>query len=279
MREQVCIYMCPWPRIQTAMLDENSLTVTYRHWRGEPRGSLKEAKGAENPLGDCIDCKQCVAVCPAGIDIREGPQIGCITCALCVDACDKAMASVGRTRGLIDYCTLIDAEREIKGEAARPVLKVLLRPRTLAYFAVWSGIGLALLFMLGARERLTLSVARERNPEFVQLSDGAVRNAFTLALRNMQDRPRTLRIAAEGLPGAMLYTDDMAQGDARTTIDVAVPADSAAKVRLYAVVPVGTAREQDFVLSAAPLDSEGRAVRRETHFEAPENEREEGEHE
>lgn len=278
MREQVCIYMCPWPRIQTAMLDENSLTVTYKHWRGEPRGSLKEAKGAGSPLGDCIDCKQCVAVCPTGIDIREGPQIGCITCALCVDACDKAMASVGRPRGLIDYCTLIDAEREIKGEAARPALKVLLRPRLIAYFAVWGGIGLALLFMLGARERLTLSVARERNPEFVQLSDGAVRNAFTLALRNMQDRPRTLRIGAEGLPGAMLYTDEMAPDAARASIEVAVPADSTAKVRLYAVVPADKARPQDFALMAAPLDGEGQAPRRETHFAAPGGEQDEEEH-
>ncbi|MBX9884953.1 MAG: cytochrome c oxidase accessory protein CcoG [Novosphingobium sp.] len=277
MREQVCIYMCPWPRIQTAMLDENSLTVTYKHWRGEPRGSLKEARGAASPLGDCIDCKQCVAVCPTGIDIREGPQIGCITCALCVDACDRAMASVGRTRGLIDYCTLIDADREMKGEPARPVLRVLFRPRTLAYFAVWGGIGLALLFMLGARERLTLSVARERNPEFVQLSGGAVRNAFGLALRNMEDRPRTLRIAAEGLPGAALYTDDMAPGAARASIDVAVPADSTANVRLYAVVPSAHARQQDFALTATPLDHEGRTVRRETHFAAPQSEHEEHE--
>ncbi|MBY0392848.1 MAG: cytochrome c oxidase accessory protein CcoG, partial [Novosphingobium sp.] len=279
MREQVCIYMCPWPRIQTAMLDENSLTVTYKHWRGEPRGSLKEARGAATPIGDCIDCRQCVAVCPTGIDIREGPQIGCITCALCVDACDRAMASVGRARGLIDYCTLIDAEREIKGEPARPVAKVLLRPRLIAYFAVWGGIGLALLFMLGARERLTLSVARERNPEFVQLSGGAVRNAFTLALRNMEDRPRTLRIAAEGLPGAALYTDEMDRHAARASIDVPVPADSTAKVRLYAVVPAEQAHSQDFTLTATPLDGEGSTPRRETHFAAPEGAHEAEEHE
>ena len=92
MREQVCIYMCPWPRIQTAMLDEKSLTVTYKDWRGEPRGSVKSAPSrSAAPLGDCMDCNQCVAVCPTGIDIREGAQIGCITCALCIDACDKAM--------------------------------------------------------------------------------------------------------------------------------------------------------------------------------------------
>ncbi len=273
MREQVCIYMCPWPRIQTAMLDENSLTVTYKHWRGEPRGSLKEAKGAGTPLGDCIDCKQCVAVCPTGIDIREGAQIGCITCALCIDACDTAMASVGRPRGLIDYCTLIDADLETQGKPARPALKVLLRPRTIAYFAVWGAIGAALLFMLGARERLTLSVARERNPEFVQLSGGGVRNAFTVTLRNMQDRPRELRLIAEGLSGAALYSDEMAPTGARPELRIAVPADSTRNVRVYAVVPAGKARRQDFTFVArtAAIVAEGKddMVRRTTQFIAP----------
>ena len=96
LREQVCIYMCPWPRIQTAMMDEKSLLVTYKDWRGEPRGSVKKAEKNPGAFGDCVDCNQCVAVCPTGIDIREGPQIGCITCALCIDACDKVMDQIGR---------------------------------------------------------------------------------------------------------------------------------------------------------------------------------------
>jgi cytochrome c oxidase accessory protein FixG len=134
MREQVCIYMCPWPRIQTAMMDEKSLLVTYRHWRGEPRGSLKQAQAQPGAIGDCIDCNQCVAVCPTGIDIREGPQIGCITCALCIDACDTVMNQIGRPRGLIDYVTFEDAEKEQAGGTATPVFKTLFRPRTLIYF-------------------------------------------------------------------------------------------------------------------------------------------------
>jgi cytochrome c oxidase accessory protein FixG len=115
MREQVCVYMCPWPRIQTAMMDEKSLLVTYKDWRGEPRGSLKSALAHPGSVGDCVDCNQCVAVCPTGIDIRTGPQIGCITCALCIDACDKVMAQVGRPRGLIDYCALDDVAVERAG--------------------------------------------------------------------------------------------------------------------------------------------------------------------
>src|SRR3546814_15920464 len=93
--------MCPWPRIQTAMMDEKSLLVTYKDWRGEPRGSVKTAEKNAGAFGDCVDCNQCVAVCPTGIDIREGPQIGCITCDLCIDACDTVMAQVGRPRGTI----------------------------------------------------------------------------------------------------------------------------------------------------------------------------------
>jgi cytochrome c oxidase accessory protein FixG len=109
MREQVCTYMCPWPRIQAAMLDENSLTVTYNDWRGEPRSRhSKKAIAAGETVGDCVDCNACVAACPMGIDIRDGQQLECITCALCIDACDSVMDKVGKERGLISYATLAD---------------------------------------------------------------------------------------------------------------------------------------------------------------------------
>src|SRR4051794_10972832 len=100
MREQVCLYMCPWPRIQAALIDENALNVTYRYDRGEPRHSVKKAatlRAAGEPAGDCIDCNQCVAVCPTGVDIRDGANLGCIQCGLCIDACDAVMTKVGRT--------------------------------------------------------------------------------------------------------------------------------------------------------------------------------------
>ena len=122
MREQVCIYMCPWPRIQGAMLDENSLIVSYKDWRGEPRGRHRKQAGSEL-LGDCIDCDACVAVCPTGVDIRQGQQIGCITCALCIDACDDIMARIGKPRGLIDYCTLADQPLERAGTFPGLVVK------------------------------------------------------------------------------------------------------------------------------------------------------------
>src|SRR3546814_18846465 len=112
--------MCPWPRIQTAMMDEKSLLVTYKDWRGEPRGSVKKAEKNPGAFGDCVDCNQCVAVCPTGIDIREGPQIGCITCALCIHACDSVMAQVGRPRGLTAYCTHAAAATAQAGGVGAP---------------------------------------------------------------------------------------------------------------------------------------------------------------
>lgn len=269
MREQVCIYMCPWPRIQSAMMDEKSLTVTYKHWRGEPRGSLKKSLKEPDFFGACIDCNQCVAVCPTGIDIREGPQIGCITCALCIDACDRVMAEVGRPRGLIDYATLEDSEREMAGEPSRPAWKTLLRPRTIVYSLVWAGIGLGLLFALGARTHTDISVAQDRNPPFMLMSDGSVRNAYTVKLRNMQSRPRQMRITLEGLPGAAMWTDDMPRENAARALIRTVAADSVVNLRIYVIAPPATAG-REFAFAVTSLDGEPESDTGEARFDAPE---------
>lgn len=266
MREQVCIYMCPWPRIQTAMLDEKSLLVTYKDWRGEPRGSVKEAKTSPVPLGDCIDCNQCVAVCPTGIDIREGPQIGCITCALCIDACDHVMAQVGRPRGLIDYATLEDSAREKAGQAPSPHWKLIWHPRTLIYLVIWSAVGLALLFALGTRRHTDLSVAKDRNPPFIVMSNGSIRNAYTLKLRNMERRPRVMRVELEGLTGASMWSDEMPQVGAARVLVEDVPADQTRTLRVYVVAPAGTP-DQSFQFTLQTRDDAGDSG--ETHFDAP----------
>ncbi|WP_258319835.1 cytochrome c oxidase accessory protein CcoG [Qipengyuania flava] len=270
MREQVCIYMCPWPRIQTAMMDEHSLMVTYKDWRGEPRGSVKKAQKNPGRYGDCIDCTECVQVCPTGIDIREGPQIGCITCALCIDACDRVMKDIGRPRGLIDYATLEDCEREAAGGHARPAWKALLRPRTLVYLGVWSAIGLALLFALGTRTRLDLTVSPDRNPPFMLLSDGSVRNSYTLKLRNMTQTPRTMELAIEGLEGGRIWTDTIPLTEAARRHTLEVPADETRTVRAYVAAPAGT-RQQDFAFTLTTSDRQPEADRSETRFDAPED--------
>jgi cytochrome c oxidase accessory protein FixG len=269
MREQVCIYMCPWPRIQTAMLDEKSLIVTYKDWRGEQRGSLKKAQKDPDKYGDCVDCLQCVAVCPTGVDIREGQQIGCITCGLCIDACDRVMADVGRPRGLIDYATLDQCEAEAAGAPATPAWKALLRPRTLIYLGVWSAIGFAMLFALGSRSHTDLTVSPDRNPPFMLMKDGSVRNAYTLRLRNMEARPREMEVALVGLPeGSVMWTDRIGREDAASRQVIEVPADETRIVQAYVVVPEGSDVD-GFTFQLTSLDEQGERDSEETTFTGP----------
>ncbi|WP_315918612.1 cytochrome c oxidase accessory protein CcoG [Mesorhizobium sp. SP-1A] len=259
MREQVCTYMCPWPRIQAAMLDENSLTVTYNDWRGEPRSRhAKKAAAAGEKVGDCVDCNACVAVCPMGIDIRDGQQLECITCALCIDACDGVMDKIGKERGLIAYATLNDynanmalatgngshavdpalvrgADGRLSGKVADFHLGKIFRPRTFIYMAAWSLMGLALLYGLMTRERLQVNVLHDRNPQYVTLSDGSIRNGFTVKLLNMVPEPRTLAVAIDGLPGAvMTAVGGRAEG---TELTIQAEPDMLKSVKIYVRQP------------------------------------------
>ena len=268
MREQICVYMCPWPRIQTAMLDEKSLIVTYKDWRGEPRGSVKKAEKSPDAFGDCVDCNQCVAVCPTGYDIRNGPDIQCITCALCIDACDKVMQQTGRPRGLIDYATLEDCKLEREGHAPRPVAKALFHTRTLIYMGVWGAIGLALLFALGTRSRIDLKVQKDRNPPFTVQSSGEIRNDYTVKLLNMQARPRPMQVSLEGLPGARFWTSEMPRENAARAITVNVAADRVEPLRVYVVAPDGTPA-QKFVVRLKVLDEEGGEDSNAARFDSP----------
>jgi cytochrome c oxidase accessory protein FixG len=269
MREQVCIYMCPWPRIQGAMLDEKSLIVTYKDWRGEQRGSLKKAQKEPEKFGDCVDCRECIAVCPTGLDIREGQQIGCITCGLCIDACDRVMKDIGRPRGLIDYATLDQCEAEAAGAPARPAWKAVMRPRTFVYLGGWGGIGLAMLFALGTRSHTDLTVSPDRNPSFMLMKDGTVRNAYTLRLRNMEGRPRDMDIALVGLPqGAVMWTDRIGREDAAPAQIVSVNADETRVVRAYVIVPAGS-DASEFSFQITSQDEQQERDIAETTFSGP----------
>jgi cytochrome c oxidase accessory protein FixG len=269
MREQICIYMCPWPRIQTAMLDEKSLIVTYKDWRGEPRGSVKQALKNPGQVGDCIDCNQCVNVCPTGYDIRGGPDIACITCALCIDACDSVMKQIGRPRGLIDYATLEDCKIEREGGQPRPILKALFHVRTLVYLGVWAAIGFGLLFALGARKHIDISVQKDRNPPFMLLSSGEVRNAYTVKLRNMEGRPRPMQVTMIGLDKGVMWTDDMPRDQAARTLQLTVAADRTEPLRVYVTAPDATA-PQHFSFDLKALDKDGGGDVSDVRFDAPE---------
>ncbi|WBQ13159.1 cytochrome c oxidase accessory protein CcoG [Hyphomonadaceae bacterium BL14] len=196
MREQVCIYMCPWPRIQAALTDRESLNVTYRTDRGEPRGRHKKGESWEG-RGDCIDCKACVAACPMGIDIRDGAQLECIGCALCIDACDDIMDKISRPRGLIAYDTDDNVTRRSQGEKPR---FSFIRPRIILYVVLVIGVSALMMLGLNTRDELGLHADRDRNPNFVVLTDGSVRNTYTINVQNKAYADRALRLDVAGDP-------------------------------------------------------------------------------
>ena len=276
MREQVCIYMCPWPRIQAAMLDENSLTVTYNDWRGEPRSRhAKKMRKQGKSVGDCVDCNACVAVCPMGIDIRDGQQLECITCALCIDACDTVMNKLGIEKGLISYATLSGYNENLMLASATPQnvqasaslhtnvqttsvkieptkvrdkegalfsyfqqvnWRTILRPRTWIYIFVYLAIGLAMLAVLGLRDRLELNVLHDRNPVFVVLSDGSISNGYEVKILNMLPRPRSFKLQIAGLDNALMKIagGEIIEGDSKI---FDVKPDQLLAVKIYIQVP------------------------------------------
>ena len=237
-REQVCIYMCPWPRIQGAMTDHETLLVTYREWRGEPRGPMRKNE-VQTGKGDCIDCKACIAVCPTGIDIRDGSQLECIQCALCIDACNDIMDRIHKPRNLIGYATIaaIEAEQQ-QTQAQKPARTQFIRARTILYFALIALVGSIMLWGLSARTMLEANVLPDRNPFFVKLSDGGVRNGYTLKLVNKRHEARSFTITASGLPGAKVTIAQGANNGAdHVTPEVTVPADLLSELRVFVVVP------------------------------------------
>lgn len=202
-REQVCTYMCPWPRIQGAMTDRHTMLVSYRAERGEPRGPMRKASDGEvdwSDRGDCIDCKACVAVCPAGIDIRDGSQLECIQCALCIDACDEIMQKIGRPLRLIAYDTMATVEAKQAGAAHVPLQVV--RPRTIIYAGLLALVASILLWGWFARALLEVNVLHERNPPYVRLSNGGMRNSYTVKVLNKRHEARTFELTTASLPTA-----------------------------------------------------------------------------
>ncbi len=199
-REQVCIYMCPWPRFQSAMFDEDSLIVTYETWRGEPRGKAKVGQDFDG-RGHCIDCGLCTQVCPTGVDIRKGNQLACIGCALCVDACASVMDKFGLPRGLITYDSIANQVARERGGKGR---FRFVRPRTIAYVAVLTLVSVIMTTAYLTRSRVEINVLHDRAPLYVSLSDGALRNGYTYKILNMEREPKTFSLRLDGLRGAQL---------------------------------------------------------------------------
>jgi len=202
-REQVCTYMCPYARFQSAMFDSDTIIVAYDSIRGEGENGrhkptkelIKRDSREQQGYGDCVDCGYCVQVCPTGIDIRNGLQYQCTTCALCIDACNTIMTSVGYPKGLIRY----SSEREAQGGKTH-----LAKPKTIVYGLVLVVVAIAFFWGLNTRSVIDISVRQVRQPLFVVLSNGNIQNRYDIKINNKTDEPMSFSIALRGLKGAVL---------------------------------------------------------------------------
>jgi cytochrome c oxidase accessory protein FixG len=256
MREQVCTYMCPYARFQSAMFDRDTLVITYDQKRGEPRGArARQADARTLGLGDCIDCSICVQVCPTGIDIRKGLQYQCIGCAACIDGCDQVMDRMGYPRGLIRYSTqnAVDA-----GADGRQALRRALRPRVLAYAGILSAIVVAAAAGLYSRVPLKVDVIRDRAAIAREVEGGRIENVYRLQIMNTAEERRAFDIRVEGMP------DLHVAGDAR--VEIGATASRMVPVRVRADPGSATAGTHPiaFVVSAVGVD--GVAVREKSVF-------------
>ena len=232
-REQVCTYMCPWPRIQASMLDEDSLIVTYERWRGEPRA--KPTRDADyNNRGHCIDCNNCVVVCPTGIDIRDGNQLECIGCGLCIDACNNVMDKINLPHGLITY----DSINRSNARAKNKVVKYrLFRMRTILYSLLMLVSFVVMFYSLATRNHLEVNVLADRNPLFVTLKNGSIRNGYTFKILNKSTQPRKYILWVENLDGAAISAvgiDTLGNGE---ILSLSAPADAVKAYRIYVKSP------------------------------------------
>jgi cytochrome c oxidase accessory protein FixG len=206
MREQVCKYMCPYARFQSAMFDHDTLIVSYDRSRGEPRGMpARNQNRADAILGDCIDCSMCVQVCPTGIDIRNGLQYDCIGCAACVDACNSVMDKTGGARGLIRYTTDNALQHHLSPQQIR---RNVLRPRVLIYSVLLTVIVAVFFGSLALRTPLKLNVIRDRGAMAREVEEGMIENVYRLQVMNIAEEPRRYRISVKGIDGIALASPD-----------------------------------------------------------------------
>lgn len=264
-REQFCNYMCPWPRIQSSMLDDHSLIVTYQKPRGDAKAPLRKSQSLEERrtagFGDCVSCMQCVQVCPIGIDIREGANADCINCGLCIDACDTIMDKVGFDRGLIRFDSLANGRARAAG-AVEPSRAI--RPKTVIFASVLALVGAGVLTAFLMRSDTEITLIQERSPLFVPLSDGSIRNAYQLKILNKRDEALDLHLSLDGVAGAEITL----LGDTDGDHDLGVDRGGYVSQKVFVTVPPGTELAEDLVLNLETVDGEV-VARRHVPFALP----------
>jgi cytochrome c oxidase accessory protein FixG len=238
LREQVCKYMCPYARFQSAMFDRDTLIVSYDAARGEPRGARSHDAAARRAgRGDCVDCTLCVQACPTGIDIRQGLQYECIACAACVDACDAVMAKIGSPLGLVRYAT----QSQIDGEPSH-----LIRPRIVGYSVLLVCLLSGFAYAVTHRMPVDLDVLRDRSSLYRELDDGRIENVFTVRIINKDQHAHTFRLAPVKLPNALIDAESPTQ-----TVDAEDVRSVVVRVR---IPPAQGHGGQDFAISVQALD-------------------------
>ncbi|MBL0143971.1 MAG: cytochrome c oxidase accessory protein CcoG [Betaproteobacteria bacterium] len=259
MREQVCMYMCPYARFQGAMFDRDTLIIAYDPGRGEPRGSRsRKADPKGLGLGDCVDCGICVQVCPTGIDIRNGLQYECIGCAACIDGCDQVMEKMGYPKGLIRYSTE-HALQQQSGLAG--ILKRIVRPRTLVYTATLATVIVAAVAALLMRVPLKVDVIRDRGAIVREVEDGELENVYRLQVTNATESTLRYRIAVDGLPGVRIASDSV--------IEMAAASTRAFPVRIRVPGAQAPGGSQKIHISVTAEDGSGIHVREKAVFLSP----------
>jgi len=216
MREQVCMWLCPYARIQGAMVDVTTIIPAYDLYRGEPRSRKRKGVSSEQEkVGDCVDCNQCVAVCPTGVDIRQGQQEGCIMCALCIDACDAVMDKVGRPHGLIRYESL----NGLEGKSCPPLYK---QPRLVVTGLIIFSALLGILYGLSNIDAVDLKVLHARQPLYVLQSDGSIQNKYTLKILNKLATDVKVKISATGPAGLKITSNQIVMAQHGTVTPMSV---------------------------------------------------------
>ena len=253
MREQVCKYMCPYARFQSAMFDRDTLIIAYDTGRGEPRGArARTADYRARGLGECIDCKACVQVCPTGIDIREGLQYECIACAACIDACDAVMDKMSYPRGLVRYTS----QKGLEGGGSHVV-----RPRMIVYGGLLAALVVGFFVSISLRTPVGLDVMRDRNALYRKLPDGTIENVYLLRILNKDTAPHRYVLAAAGLPGIEIDT-----GLAEHRVGPGEVYSVAARVRVPAATAGGS---HEIAIEVASSDAPGLKASRVARFLGP----------
>lgn len=266
-REQVCIYMCPYARFQSAMFDEHSLIISYEAWRGEPRGAAKKGQSFET-RGHCVDCRACVQACPTGIDIRNGNQLACIGCGLCIDACNQVMDRFGLPRGLISYDSTTNLE--LRGQR-KPAGKFrVIRARTMIYVVILAIAGGLMGYSLASRTTTEVNILHERSPLYVQLGNGDIRNGYTYKVLNMIRQDREFTLSVDGIQGVSMEVVGVEHEGKGAELEVS--GDTVGTFRVYVTAPIDSIKGKSTPVYFVLTDKkDGRVVRKSELFAGPAN--------